>query len=978
MSANSAKAVSRSIYLDTQAAEASMKRLIAQSDLLKQSIDSGEKQGKSLVAEMKKFDQVQSSIKKVQDQMDNGLRPSIQQQTQLVTQLRNEMNRFTGSEADLKKLSGHYQQQNQYLQQLKQSITGVAQAQDKLNEHTSQFGKVFTHVAEAAASFFAVEKIFEGVTEVFKGSIEEAMHMEETMSRLHNTLENIGRIDLFDKLKEKAEELSKKFKIIMPDEAMESFQKFITYGKLTENQMYELTELAINFAAKQHITTEEASSSFIKAMEGNAKALKVYGISMKEGHTVTDRFGILMDVLKPKVEGAADAFGKTYAGQLKIARTEMKEMQEEIGNGLMPVLAGLTKFFVDGVKGMGTYFNYMQKGFKRAKMEAQIEGFNESEDKYQNGLIESYRKDKKGNTRSDTDVRKDLERDLESDQQQKALAQLQGNIEKENMYAKSISNTTAAIKKLNVEGNVILGNGDPNKGKDKDDKHLEELQNKYADLVTKLKEKLVSASAEPLQAAFDKINLEANGYIKTIEDLLAKGGITGIQAREAIKMVQEVVTDETLKSYQQITDKIHKDRKLGEATIVSSNTMNPNLMDEEEQKKILQHAPNITGRIGNEINADAKAGAQLGLLNSKTAKERLEALKKLLDVEESMELDNTNLTEEQKELIRKQFDDKRKAAEKGYAKKTAEDILYFAGEAIKVAGNINKLLNNNDQARIVQLQKNNDKEKALLSQKLNSHAMSQNAYNMALAKMDLDLDNKKRDLELKQFRRKQGIDFASAIVNGGNAILKTLDTFGPPVPPNFEGIIAMAFTGATIATQLASIAGAKPNFADGGRVDHLNDGKITASQNIKTQASGDNVLAYVKQGEVILNERQQAALGGYKTFSSIGVPGFASGGRVTPFWEGRAYQSFNYPLIQKSIRGYAGGGSVSEQFLSSTSNDFSSMMLPIMQSQDSLNATLQQLQQQLATPIQSYVVHKQLTDASSTRQKIIANAALNQ
>jgi len=36
----------------------------------------------------------------------------------------------------------------------------------------------------------------------------------------------------------------------------------------------------------------------------------------------------------------------------------------------------------------------------------------------------------------------------------------------------------------------------------------------------------------------------------------------------------------------------------------------------------------------------------------------------------------------------------------------------------------------------------------------------------------------------------------------------------------------------------------------------------------------------VERGEVVLNQRQQSALGGAGTFRSIGVPGFADGGAI--------------------------------------------------------------------------------------------------
>ena len=67
-------------------------------------------------------------------------------------------------------------------------------------------------------------------------------------------------------------------------------------------------------------------------------------------------------------------------------------------------------------------------------------------------------------------------------------------------------------------------------------------------------------------------------------------------------------------------------------------------------------------------------------------------------------------------------------------------------------------------------------------------------------------------------------------------------------------------------------------FATGGKIVGLSSGKITTTSNIPARSNGDNVLATVKTGEVILNESQQKALGGDATFASIGVPGFAGGG----------------------------------------------------------------------------------------------------
>lgn len=74
------------------------------------------------------------------------------------------------------------------------------------------------------------------------------------------------------------------------------------------------------------------------------------------------------------------------------------------------------------------------------------------------------------------------------------------------------------------------------------------------------------------------------------------------------------------------------------------------------------------------------------------------------------------------------------------------------------------------------------------------------------------------------------------------------------------------------AGQISSIVlNAVPPFAKGG--------KVTGGLPIK-RSNGDNVLATLRLGEVVLNERQQAALGGASVFRAIGVPGFANGGLV--------------------------------------------------------------------------------------------------
>lgn len=104
------------------------------------------------------------------------------------------------------------------------------------------------------------------------------------------------------------------------------------------------------------------------------------------------------------------------------------------------------------------------------------------------------------------------------------------------------------------------------------------------------------------------------------------------------------------------------------------------------------------------------------------------------------------------------------------------------------------------------------------------------------------------------------------------------------VLPEPAGSIAkIAQAGVILASGLQNvtkIASTKvPSRASGGAIPTLRSGVINNGANLAVPLSnGDDTLAYVKQGEMILNEEQQRRAGGSMFFRSIGVPSYAAGG----------------------------------------------------------------------------------------------------
>jgi hypothetical protein len=150
----------------------------------------------------------------------------------------------------------------------------------------------------------------------------------------------------------------------------------------------------------------------------------------------------------------------------------------------------------------------------------------------------------------------------------------------------------------------------------------------------------------------------------------------------------------------------------------------------------------------------------------------------------------------------------------------------------------------------------------------------------------LDARNKEAEaLQLKAAKAEKKIAIMQSIIQGALAVNRALAV--PPGPPFTIGsaITAGVFAGIQTATIIAQ------PLAEGGVVTGQ---RVNQKQNIPTRSNGDNVLAYVKRGEVVLNQRQQSLLGGSPTFRKLGIKGFAEGGMVPPI---------NPPIQGMSLQG---------------------------------------------------------------------------
>lgn len=117
------------IAIDQTAAENALQKLQLQADKLNKKIQEGRDAGKSMTSELKKLEDVTSSMKKVQDQIDKGLRPSIAQQNTLVTQLRNELKRMSEDAPGYAQKFQSFQKATAELNRMRDAMNGAEKAQ---------------------------------------------------------------------------------------------------------------------------------------------------------------------------------------------------------------------------------------------------------------------------------------------------------------------------------------------------------------------------------------------------------------------------------------------------------------------------------------------------------------------------------------------------------------------------------------------------------------------------------------------------------------------------------------------------------------------------------------------------------------------------------------------------------------------------------------------------------------------------------
>jgi hypothetical protein len=212
-----------------------------------------------------------------------------------------------------------------FAQELQKQTAGAGSGLKKFGDGLSKAGNKLTLGLTVPLVAFAA------------ASVKAFTESETALTKLQNTIDNNPKLAgvsarSFAKLADAIQR-----KTAADDESVISGIAVLGQFDLTAKQIREATPLIVDYARKTGKDIPAAASAVGRALLGNARALKEIGINFKSTGDAGKDFETVFAAIRSKVGGFAEQEGKTAAGQAAILKNQFNEMQETIGEKLLPI-----------------------------------------------------------------------------------------------------------------------------------------------------------------------------------------------------------------------------------------------------------------------------------------------------------------------------------------------------------------------------------------------------------------------------------------------------------------------------------------------------------------------------------------------------------------------------------------------------------------------------------------------------------------
>lgn len=230
-------------------------------------------------------------------------------------------------------------------------------------------GGAFSRIGSIVAGLGLYDVFKQGLTMVkdfFVASVQGALESQLAEAKLRTALQNVtsARAEDADMLIEQASALQKVTtftdeQILQADQLLATFQ---LNGEAIAQINPRLLDMAASLASVGETTMDldSLATALGKSLTLGAGSLTRYGVTLTDAQAKQfdmakgmDKVKLLTEILDSNFKGLAEAAGKTMAGRIQIAKNAFGDLQETIGNAVMPAINTLFDDFGSLTGGMG-------------------------------------------------------------------------------------------------------------------------------------------------------------------------------------------------------------------------------------------------------------------------------------------------------------------------------------------------------------------------------------------------------------------------------------------------------------------------------------------------------------------------------------------------------------------------------------------------------------------------------------------------
>lgn len=225
-----------------------------------------------------------------------------------------------------------------YNQQISESQKRIELLEGKSQQAANNISNAFKGAAAALAAAFSVQAI----NQFAQQSINAFVEAEKASGRLRSNIVTLGGEGeaAFEAINKQADELAKK--TLFDDENIRDAASQLSAFGFSAEEIQKVIPGILDFAQAFNVDLATAINQVGPALDGVAGKLSKYGLNVSESASRTENLNSVLQ-FTAQYAGQAAAATETLAGQLTQKQKEIEELQESIGEKLVPAYLALGK-----------------------------------------------------------------------------------------------------------------------------------------------------------------------------------------------------------------------------------------------------------------------------------------------------------------------------------------------------------------------------------------------------------------------------------------------------------------------------------------------------------------------------------------------------------------------------------------------------------------------------------------------------------